>query len=131
MDGPNLCFEPPGRKSAKKHPKVAFSRQSALFAPKSPLGEKVRFGPKRRFWVIRVEFGPIWSGNSYGFVHFADFGFSVTQKWNFYENLHISRNFHEKVNFMSSTTFRAASRKTPSDFAIPLMLLARSSEKQR
>ena len=93
------------RKSAKMHPKVAFSRQSALFAPKSPLGEKVRFGPKRRFWEIRVEFQPIWSGNSYGFVYFADFEFSVTQKLNFYDRFHISREFYQKVNSMSFYNF--------------------------
>ena len=44
---PNLCFEAPGRKSAKKAPKVTFSRQSVLFAPNSFFLQKGDFGAQK------------------------------------------------------------------------------------
>ena len=96
---PDWCFEPPGRKSALLGPKVDFSRQSALLAPRAPFSEKVHFGAKRWFRVIRVEKGPIPSGNSYGFVNSGDFGVSVMQKSEFHENSLISCYFYETNKF--------------------------------
>ena len=113
-------FGAPGAEKCENDPQVTFSRQITLFAPKSPLGKKCVLDLKGDFG----ESGGISTNLTLYFIRvraFCGFWVSRDAKW----ILMSISTFH--VIFMKSklyvfTTFRAASRKTPSDFATPLML---------
>ena len=79
------------------------------------------FGPQRRFQVIWVGNGPIWSRNSYGFVNSADFGVSVMQKV-FYKNSLILHFLKEWIYVILS--FCIMSRNPTSICATPLTFSA-------
>ncbi len=116
-------FWGPGAEKCEKAPR------SRLFAPKRTFRAKVAFGWKSAFWAQKAIFGDsggispnlewefIWFGAFCGFWVFRDA--EIDFSWKI---LHFHVNFIKKWILCLFTTFRAASRKTPSDFATPLML---------
>ena len=118
-------FWAPGAEKCEKAP------QSRLFAPKRTFRAKVAFGRKSAFRAQKGILGDSGGISIYLTVYFirvrAFCGF-----WDFrdaemefmwkYSRLHVI--FMEKWILCLFTTFRAASRKTPSDFATPLMLFS-------
>ena len=69
--------------------------------------------------MIRVEKGPISSGNSYGFVNSGDFGVAVMLKSEFLRKFINFMLFYEKVNFMSFYDFCVMSWNSTSIFCHP------------
>ena len=119
----NWCFEPLGRKSAKMHPKVAFSRQSALLAPKSPFCEKVRFWGQKS---IPGDSSGISTNLRWEFIMlraFTDFVFAVTRRCFLVKILQFMY-FMTMSILWHFTTFRVASWKSPPEFATPLVLFS-------
>ena len=118
-----LVFWGPGPEKCEKAPK------SCLFAPKRTFGPEVAFLRKSAFRGPKLILGdsggipPNLSKELLLFRAFSGFGrfrdAKITFSWKF-SRFHVI--FIKKWILCHFTTFRAASWKTPSDFATPLMV---------